>query len=277
VTAVLGLLAALFYGTSDFAGGLAARHRSAVTVLLYSYPVGALLMTAMVPFMSGSLTTHVVVFGVLGGAAGLVGVTALYHVMTIAPMNVVSPVSAVLAAMVPVVFGVTIGERPGVTAWIGIAVGILAVVLVSRTTDDHPLGRVSARALVLACVAGVGFGLYFIFLARAGHDSGAWPVVISRYASAVLVVPLAMARGAFARLDGRTLALAAVAGAFDAFANLFFLLSARDGLLSLASVLTALYPAFTVMLAVGILHEHVSRVQLSGLALAAGSVVLITV
>ncbi|HEY7007679.1 MAG TPA: DMT family transporter [Jatrophihabitantaceae bacterium] len=277
MTVVLGLLAAMFYGTSDFLGGLASRSRNAVTVLLYAYPVGAVLMTAMLPFYSGSLTAHAALFGVLGGTAGLIGVTALYHVMTIAPMNIVSPVSAVLAAMVPVVFGVAIGERPSVAAWLGIACGIFAVVLVSRTTDDHPLGRVSTKALLLACLSGVGFGLYFIFLARAGHDSGVWPLVISRYASAVLIVPLALARGAFVVVTGRTLVFAVVAGVFDALANLFFLLATRSGLLSLASVLTALYPAFTVMLAVGLLREHVSRVQLAGFALAASSVVLITV
>lgn len=277
MTAVFGLLAAMLYGTSDFLGGLAARSRNAVTVLLYSYPVGAVLMTAMLPFFAGTLTAHAFWFGVLGGLSGLIGVTALYHVMTLAPMNVVSPVSAVLAAIVPVVFAVAIGERPGALAWLGIAFGIVAVVLVSRTTDDHPLGRVSGRALLLACLSGVGFGLYFIFLARAGHDSGVWPLLISRYASAVLIVPLALSRGAFVRMTGPTLVFAMVAGALDALANLFFLLAAREGLLSLASVLTTLYPAFTVMLAVGVLHEHVSGVQLAGLVLAAGAVVLITV
>jgi drug/metabolite transporter (DMT)-like permease len=125
-------------------------------------------------------------------------------------------------------------------------------------------------------LSGVGFGLYFVFLARAGHDSGLWPLVVSRIASAVLILPLASARGAFARVRGRMLALALAAGTFDALANMFFLLSARAGLLSLASVLTALYPAFTVILAVSLLHEHVSRVQLAGLTLAAASVVLIT-
>jgi drug/metabolite transporter (DMT)-like permease len=276
VTVLFGLLAALFYGSSDFAGGLAARRHSAITVLLYSYPVGAVLMTAILPALPGTLTGRAVLFGILGGTAGLVGVTALYHVMTIAPMNVVSPVSAVLAAMVPVVFGVATGDRPGVAAWLGMAAGVAAVLLVSRTTEDHPHGRVSSRALLLACVAGVGFGLYFIFLARAGHQSGVWPVVISRYASAVLIVPLALARRSFVRVGARTLVLACVAGTFDALANMLFLLSARSGLLSLASVLTALYPAFTVLLAVTLLREHVSRVQLAGLTLAGASVVLIT-
>jgi drug/metabolite transporter (DMT)-like permease len=276
VTVVLGLLAALFYGIGDFAGGLASRTYNSVTILLYSYPVGAVLMTAMLPFFPGTLTARVVLFGVLGGAAGLVGVSIMYQLMVTAPMNIISPVTAVLAAIVPVIVGVGIGERPATAAWIGIVLGILAVVLVSRTSEDHPHGRVGLRVIGLAFLAGTGFGLYFVFLARAGQHSGLWPLVVSRISSALLIVPLAFGRKAFARVRGRILALALGAGLFDALANLFFLLSARDGLLSLASVLTALYPAFTVILAVALLHEHVSRVQLAGLLLAGGAVVLIT-
>ena len=277
MTVVLGLAAALCYGVGDFAGGFASRHHGAVTVLLYSYPVGAVMMTAMLPLFGGHLTAHTVLFGVLGGAAGLVGVMVMYHLMIDAPMNVISPVTAVLAAIVPVVFGVGVGERPAVAAWIGIVIGVLAVLLVSRTNEDHPHGRIAVRVLALAGVSGVGFGFYFIFLARAGHDSGLWPLVISRIASAILILPVAMQRHAFVRVRGRVLAVVVAAGACDALANMFFLLSARAGLLSLASVLTSLYPAVTVLLAVGLLREHTSRVQRAGLALAAVAVVLITV
>ncbi len=277
MTVVFGLAAAVLYGLGDFAGGFASRRLGAVTVLLHSYPVGAALMLVMLPFFGGDLTGRTVLFGSLGGLSGLVGVTLMYHLMISAPMNVISPVTAVLAAMVPVVFGIGIGERPAVAAWIGIVVGIAAVLLVSRTTDEHPHGRIAVRVLLLAFLSGVGFGCYFIFLARAGDGSGLWPLVISRIASAVAIVPLAVRLRAFGRVAGRTLAIVVVAGAADALANLFFLLSARAGLLSLASVLTALYPAVTVLLAVVLLREHTSRVQRAGLALATAAVVLITI
>lgn len=277
MTVVLGLLAAVLYGIGDFAGGIAARAHSAVTILLYSYPVGAVLMAVMLPLFPGELTARVVLFGTLGGLAGLMGVSIMYQLMVTAPMNVISPVTAVLAAIVPVFVGVAIGERPGASAWAGMAIGLVAVVLVSRTTEDHPHGRIGARVIALAFLSGVGFGLYFVFLARAGHDSGLWPLLVSRVASAIAIVPLAAAMRSFAVVRGRRLAIALVAGFCDAMANMFFLLAARAGLLSLASVLTALYPAVTVLLAVVFLHEHTSRIQRFGLALAAASVVLITV
>jgi drug/metabolite transporter (DMT)-like permease len=277
VTVVLGLLAALFYGVADFGGGLASRAYNSVTVLLYAYPVGAVLMAVMLPLFPGSCDGRVLLFGTLGGAAGLLGVSIMYQLMVVAPMNIISPVTSVLAAIVPVLVGVLTGDRPAAAAWCGIVIGLVAVVLVSRTSEDHPHGRIAPTVLALAALAGVGFGLYFVFLARAGHGSGLWPLVVSRVASAVLILPLAAQRRAFAVLDRRTLAIALVAGAFDALANMFFLLSSRHGLLSLASVLTSLYPAVTVLLAVGWLHERVTRVQVFGLSLAAGAVVLITV
>lgn len=278
MTVVLGLLAAILYGLADFAGGIASRRVKAVTVLLYAYPLGAVLMAAMLPLFPGHLTGRVVLFGVLGGASGLVGVILLYSLMAVAPINVISPVTAVLAAIVPVVFGVVVGERPHVTAWFGIALGLLAVALVSRTAEDHPHGRIGTRILLLAFAAGLGFGAYFVFLARAGGDSsGLWPLVVSRVASALLIVPVARASGAVVPIRGRLLAIALVAGCGDALANMMFLLASREGLLSLASVLTSLYPATTVLLAVLLLHERTTAVQRSGLALAAVAVVLITV
>jgi drug/metabolite transporter (DMT)-like permease len=276
VVVLLGLAAAVAYGVGDFVGAFASRRHSAVTVLLHSYPVGAVLMAAMLPLFPGHVSARTVWFGIAGGVAGLVGVVIMYSLMVVAPMNIISPVTAVLAAIVPVAFGVVVGERPHLIAWFGILLGLAAVVLVSRTTEDHPHGKVALRIIALAFVAGLGFGFYFIFLARAGNDSGLWPLVISRVASAALIVPLARQRHAFTAIRGRMLGVALAAGAFDAFANMFFLLATRHGLLSLASVLTSLYPTFTVMLAVGLLKEHTSPTQRAGLALTAASIVLIT-
>lgn len=277
IVVVLGLAAAILYGVGDFAGGIASRKHTALNVLLISYPVGAVLMTALLPVFPGTLNGRVALFGILGGFAGLVGVLVMYSLMTVAPINIVSPVTAVLAAIVPVIVGVGIGERPHVTAWFGIALGLAAVVLVSRTTEAHPHGRIGLGTIALALVSGLGFGLYFVFLARAGDGSGLWPLVVSRIASALLIIPVARAQGALRLVRGRMFWIVLLAGACDALANMAFLLASRDGLLSLASVLTSLYPAATVILAVWLLHEHTSRVQRVGLALAAGAIVLITI
>lgn len=273
---VLALLAAVVYGTGDFVGGLASRQRPAIAVLLYEYPVGAVLVLALLPAFYGPLDPRSALLGVGGGIAGMVGIIVLYSLMARAPMNIVSPVTAVLAAIVPVGFGVLVGERPHLAAWFGIALGLVAVLLVSRTPQDHPHGPIGLPILALACLSGLGFGVYFICLARADHDSGLWPLVISRLTSAALIVPLAWHRRVAQVLTGPVLGLALLAGVLDASANLFFLLASRHGLLSLASVITSLYPAMTVLLAAVLLHERTGPWQRVGLALAAGSIVLIT-
>lgn len=272
---LLALLAAGSYGVSDFLGGLAARGARALTVLLYNYPAGALIMVALLPVFPGRVSTSTLLWSVAGGAFGLVGVGLLYSALTIAAMNMVSPVTAVLSAIVPVVFGVLTGERPGVLAWSGIALGTVAINLISRTPEDHPHGPLAGRALFMALGAGVGFGAYFVCLARSDTDSGLWPVVIARICAAVLVVPLALRTGSVRRLRGHVLRLAVASGVLDSAANLAFLLASRHGYLSIAGVITALYPAGTVLLAIGLLKERTGRLQRVGLALAVGAVVLV--
>lgn len=273
---LFALFAALSYGVSDFVGGLASRRVSALTVLLVSYPAGAVLMTLLLPVYAGPISARTLLWSIAGGAAGLTGVSLMYSALARAPMNIISPVTAVLSAVVPVLAGVIIGERPGVPSWIGIVLGLVAVVLVSRQAEDHPHGPIGWQPLAMAVLAGVGFGTYFVCLARADHDSGIWPVVLSRVVSAVLVVPLALGAGQFVRMPRAVVRLALIAGLLDACANVGFLLASRHGLLSLSGVITALYPAGTVVLAGIVLKEQTGRVQRVGLGLAVVAVVLIT-
>jgi drug/metabolite transporter (DMT)-like permease len=233
-------------------------------------------MALALPVFGGPVSGRTLAWSLAGGVAGLAGVALLYSALAVAPMNIVSPVTAVMSAAVPVVGGVLRGERPALLAWLGILLGLLAVVLISRQPSNHPHPPAGWRALLMAVLAGVGFGAYFICLASSDHDSGIWPVVISRLCSAILVVPLLFAVDRFARPPTPVLGLAAIAGTLDAVANLAFLLASRHGLLSLTSVITALYPAGTVLLAVLLLKERTGGVQRAGLAVAAFAVVLLT-
>lgn len=273
---LFALIAAVTYGISDFIGGFASRRAPALTVLLVSYPVGGLLMAILLLTYNGPISVGTLVWSLAGGVAGLAGVALLYSALAVAPMNIVSPITAVMTAVVPVLAGVLRGERPHSIAWVGILLGLVAVVLISRQPEDHPHGPVGWRPLVMAIAAGVGFGVYFVCLASADSDSGMWPVVISRLCSAILVVPLVFLTGSQQRLPRPTLALAAGAGALDACANWTFLLATRHGLLSLSGVITALYPAGTVLLAMLLLKERSGPVQRMGFGVAAVSVVLLT-
>ena len=273
---LLALIAAAVYGISDFLGGLASRRAKALTVLLYNYPAGAVVTVVLLTVFPGHVSLSTLSWSTAGGLAGLTGVALLYSALGVAPMSVVSPITAVLSAAVPVLVGVGLGERPATLAWLGMLAGMVAVVMISRSPQDHPQGALSSRALLMTLGAGVGFGAYFVCLSRTDAGSGLWPVVISRIAAALVVVPMAARTGALVRLRGGLLGLALGSGALDAGANLFFLLATRHGYLSIASVITALYPAGTVLLAGLILKERTGPLQRWGLALAAGAVLMIS-
>jgi drug/metabolite transporter (DMT)-like permease len=273
---LFALLAAACYGVSDFLGGFASRAANALTVLLHTYPAGAVVMIALLPLFPGPVSLSTFCWSVAGGAAGMIGVGLMYSAMTIAPMNVISPVTGVLAAVVPVLAGVVLGERPAVLVWLGMALALVAVVLITRSPDDLPHGPLSRTAVLQALGAGVGFGVYFVCLARSDTDSGLWPVVIARVAASVLVLPFAIRAGTVHRMAPRITALALAAGAVDAGSNLAFLLASRHGYLSVAGVITSLYPAGTVLLAIVLLRERTGRIQWLGMGLAIVAVVLVT-
>lgn len=280
---VLALLAALAYGVSDFAGGMASRRATAVRVLVLSYPLGLVGLFAVMPLFSGEATAQGLAYGAVSGVAGAGGVMLLYAGLAAGPMSVVAPLTAVCSAVVPVLAGLAAGERPAALAGVGALLALVAVALVSREpprTDPardggagH--GRVTGRAIGLALLAGVFFGLYFVLLAAPGDETGLWPLVTNRLVGSVVVLAVALVIGQVA-LPGRgAWLLAASAGLLDVVANVAYLLAARAGLLALVAVLTALYPAATVLLARLVLAERTSTVQRVGLALAGASVALI--
>jgi drug/metabolite transporter (DMT)-like permease len=195
-------------------------------------------------------------------------------------MSLAAPLSAVLAAIVPLGTGLALGERPGAPAAIGIPLALVAVVLFSRgeTADpDHSpttgaVTRAGSSVLVLSSVAGLGFGLFFVALGQVGEDSGIWPVVIARAASAAAIVGVlvvARTRPAVPR-DARGVALGA--GLFDAGANVFVLLANREGLLSVVAVIVSMYPAATVVLAQVVLRERFTRTHAVASACALGAI-----
>ena len=272
----LAMLAAVGYGVSDFAGGLASRRVCPLTALLYSHPVGAVLVAALLPLFPGSFDVASVVFAVLAGLAGLLGFGLMYQLMATSPLNVVSPITAVLAAATPIACGVLSGEQPRTTAWLGMAFGLVAIALISGSSSGSAHARVRAKVLLLAFASGAGFGLYFVLLAHAGGSAtGLWPLMIARVSSGLVIVAVAARPGVVATVDRRTGLLAGCAGLLDASADVCFLLATRHGYLSLVSVVTAMYPAITVLLAVFVLRERAGWLPRTGLALSAVSLALI--
>jgi drug/metabolite transporter (DMT)-like permease len=283
MAAVLALLSAVTYGAGDPLGGLAARRLPPAAVALRSNVIGLVGLVAVAPlFDAPEVVARDIAYGMGGGVVGGVGLLLLYRGLAAGTMSVVAPITAVLAAIVPVVFGLVDGERPSGIALSGIPVALVAIALLSRDGSDHESERRTTPAVVMTALgAGLGFGLFFVSLDKTGDDAGLWPLVAGRTASvamfAIVALLVVSARvGSDAARRGTTPRLLLVCGLCDSGANALFLLATHEGLLSLVAVLGSLYPASTVALATTFTHERLTRTQIAGVVLAFAAVVAIT-
>jgi drug/metabolite transporter (DMT)-like permease len=260
----LALGASLSYGVGDFLGGLTSRRLHVLTVLALSQVAGAVAVAvwALVEreaFPGGGATAA----ACAAGLCGAVGLTALYRGMAVGAMGVVAPISSV-AAVIPFTYGLARGERPTLLQVAGVVVALAGLVLVSRASDGG--GAAVAAGVGLALIAAVGFGLYFVFLGEAATESVPWAVLVARTTSCALALAAVALTRVTLRPGRRLLAPVLAVGVFDVSANVLFALASTRGLLSVASVLTSLYPAVTVALAALVLRERVGRTQLAGAA-----------
>lgn len=273
---VLALLGAIVYGAADFSGGLASRRASALGVVLFGQLAGVVVLAVLLVVAPGRPDTASILWGAAAGVCGAVSLLVFYRSLATGAMSVVAPLTAVMSAIVPVVGGVVLGERPSGLALVGVVLAVAAIVLVSAEHGRLPsVALLRSRAVVGPLLAGTGFGLLFVLLSRAGADSGAWPLVGARVASLALLALVGLVGRRSLVPRGAPAGLVIASGAGDMGANLLFLLAARIGLLSVVGVLLALYPAATVLLALAVLRERLHLLQVAGLALATAGVVLI--
>jgi drug/metabolite transporter (DMT)-like permease len=251
---------------------------AALRVVLVSYPVAMVLLAILAAVVGGEISHGAVLWGGLCGISQAFGVWWFYAALGAGPISVVSPLTAVLVAGLPVGVGLALGERPGIVAGVGVVVALAAVVMVSReSTVDEELRthRFTRKVAWLTVGAGVAFGLNFVLIDQAPAEAGLWPLVFARIAATVLVVGIAAASGHLHVPTGVPLRLAVLAGVLDTGANVAMLLALQASLLSLAGVLMSLYPAATVLLAIVVLRERVNRWQGVGMALALAAVAMI--
>jgi uncharacterized membrane protein len=212
----------------------------------------------------------------LGGMAGVVALAALYRGMAIGTMSIVAPISATAVA-VPVVVGLATGERPGTLQLAGIAVAVVGVVLASRegAPAGSPAAAAARRSLLLALVAALGFGSFFVGMDAAADADVLWALLAARGASFTLLVAAALTTRPALPARPLTLAGLALIGAMDLAANGLFAAATTEGLLSVVAVLSSVYPVVTILLARAVLRERVRRLQEAGIATALAGVAMI--
>jgi drug/metabolite transporter (DMT)-like permease len=299
---LLALAAAAGYGGSDYAAGLAARRASVVRVTVLVEVTSAALLLCVVPFISSQAPSLAsVLWGIAAGASGVAGAMALYLGFRHAAFSVASSVSAVGSAAFSVLAGVVLGEQPGALSLAGIALALPAIVAVSAPASQpapeaappgqHGQGPVTkergssgvvlpvqhrhAVGVGLGLAAGAGFGMFFIGLNEAGSVTDLWPIVISQVAALVTVTCVAASTRDLRLPPRGARRLSMMTGAIGATGTTMFFLSTHHGLLAVTAVITALYPAMTILLARVLSGERLTALRIIGLSLAAASVALI--
>jgi drug/metabolite transporter (DMT)-like permease len=278
---LLAFLSALVWGSADYCGGRATVRGGALGVTVVSQLLGLPVLAICLVLLPGRLDLSDLTWGAGAGAAGVLGIVALYQGLATGAMSIVAPITAVTGALVPLSVGLATGDRPGPLALTGAGCAIVAIGLVSMSAGDPTRSagqrRAGARIVVLALTAGALFGIFFTLLAQTHADSGMWPLASARVVSVGLGLVLVLTRGASMRMPRAIIGWVAAAGAGDIAANALYLLSARGGMLSVVAPIAALYPVSTVLLAVGLDRERVRFGQLIGLGLAATALVLTAV
>ncbi|MFB6874217.1 MULTISPECIES: EamA family transporter [unclassified Streptomyces] len=274
IALLLALGSSLAYGCADFLGGLGARKAHVLRTVMIAAPASLAVELLLWPVLGASFSLGALGWGAASGVVSAAAFALLYRTLAIGPMNVLSPVTALVSAALPVGVGLLQGEHLGAAGLVGLPLALFAVVLVSAGRGAG-IARPSRTALLLALGAGAAIALQLIFLHQAPSDSGVAPLIIGRAVSSA--VTLAVAGLMYRKLgpERPAYAMSAAAGVLDSMANLMFLLAARSGDLTVVAVITALYPAGTVLLARGVLAERIHRGQLVGLGTAAVAVGLL--
>jgi drug/metabolite transporter (DMT)-like permease len=256
---------------------MASRRVAPVVVALSAQAAGFVLLLAAVPLLGPAApSTHDLVLGAAAGMFSGTGLVLLMRALARGPMSVVAPTTALCASLVPILAGLASGERPGDLALAGIAVSIVAVVLITREREHGaPVG--SARSVLpLAVIGGTTFGVFFALLDRTSDGAGLWPLVAARSTSIPLLFVLALvARRSAGPAPRRPAPMVALSGVLDMAANIAYLLALRHGMLAVVAAVTGLYPAATVVLAQRHLDERLRRPQLAGLGVGAAAAMMI--
>jgi drug/metabolite transporter (DMT)-like permease len=275
LSVLYGLLSAIVWGAADFTGGMATRKAGAFRVVLFGEVVGELVLIPLALLARDAVPNNTAIIqAIIAGALGTLGLLLLYHSLATGTMSIAAPVSALMAAVLPVIVGsFTEGIPTGLTLT-GFAFALLAVWFVSQS-DAGPRNILAHLSdLRLPLFAGVGFGCYFILMHAAARESTLWPMVASRGGGlAVISLFMLMRRDSF-RVVRDAWPIIILNGLLDIGGNAFYILSGQLGRLDVSAVLGSLYPGATVVLAWFLLKERLSRTQWVGIVAAFVAIVL---
>ncbi len=275
---LFGLGAALGWGAGDFTGGLASRKTGAYRAVFYASVIGAVFILAVALFSGEPLPEkYSIIMAGIAGMAGALGLLLLYQSMTLGLMSIAAPVSALLAAVLPVIVSMFTEGLPKFTTILGFGFALFAVWMVSQGENGVTNIFTHLSDLRLPLLAGIGFGSYFIVMHEATRVSTLWPMVFSRSAGILLIGMVLLFRRESWKVTSGAWTMIALNGILDVTGNIFFILAGQSGRLDVASVLSSLFPGTTVVLAWIFLKERLNRSQWIGIGSALIAIILMTI
>ena len=302
LTVILGLSGALVFGSGDFLGGMASKRMGAFLATCIAGIVGLFVMFGLIVFIPGEISSGTIWWGLLSGVAGALAILLLYAALAIGPMSILSPLGALISAIFPVIWALVVSHEN--LAWFGyvaLGIGALAIVLIAFTPEKNAV-KPNLRGIIFASVSGLLIGVFLVIMDQVHANSGLYPLVFNRFVnigimfSAVGIMALIrwahrtglLGRDGKARADlvvgdsGRIdlkngILFALGCGVLDSVGNALLLLGIQSGNLSVMSVLTAMYPAGTIILAAIVLREKITKLQLVGMVLALSAAGLLAI
>lgn len=266
--------AATLIGTGDLFGGIASRRSAPLAVAGWSQVVGIPILLVLAVVVPGEPLTSDMALGVVAGLGSGLGVLALYSGFSVSAVGIVAPTAATIAAVIPIAAGLLAGERPTPLSFAGLGLALVAIVLVGRAGVDQENAQ---AGLIHGILAGVAFGTMVIAYSLTSAESGVWSVVSGRIsASLVLMIVLAIMPTAW-RIASSSVRLILLAGILPSLGLAAFVLAAQSSELVILGVTLGMIPTVTVILAVIVLKEHLSRTQWIGVVTAAAAIALISV
>lgn len=268
------MASAVTFGISDFAGGRAGRRSSAPSVAVGIELNGLAVLPLAIVLLPPGWEPHAAVLAFLGGAIGGLGLVAFYRAMSLHLIGVIAPIAGFVGAALPTAVGLTTGERLGIWQLGGVGIGLGAIALINGA--DRTTAKKSGSGIVLAVLAGVAFGLFFVLL-HAASASGVTAFLSARLGSCLAVCVAAVASGTPLLIRRSAWPLIAIGGIVDAVGSVCYLYASNGGLLAITALLTSFYPGFTVLCARLFTRERLTRFQSLGAAMAVAAIAMIAV
>lgn len=270
---LLGLASAIGWGVGDFSGGVAAKRTGEylVVFIMNLFGVGVI-AAAILIFGEQMPPPRDLLFAVLAGMSGAVGLAAFLRGLSQGDMASVAPLTAVISASIPVIFSLFTDGILAPLQMVGVAFAFLSIWMISSGGEANHFEWSDVR---IPLMAGLGFGFFFILIGQANHNAVLWPVLASRSGSALLMAGFVTIKREWEIPPVTQWPILLATSVFDSAGNVFFVFAASIGRLDIAAIISSLYPALTVLLARFILKEGITRWQAIGLVTALAAVVLI--